>query len=46
MWRLEDLGETGDILLDIQARWETLRAEDSGREGAGGLGAVAAALEM
>ena len=27
MWRLEDLGETGDILLDIQARWETLRAE-------------------
>ena len=27
MWRLEDLGETGDILLEIQARWETLRAE-------------------
>ena len=27
VWRLEDLGETGDILLEIQARWETLRAE-------------------
>ena len=27
MWRLEDLGEVGDILLDIQTRWETLRAE-------------------
>ena len=27
MWRLEDLGEVGDILLDIQARWETLRSE-------------------
>ena len=27
MWRLEEMGETGDILLDIQARWETLRSE-------------------
>ena len=27
MWRLEDLGQIGDILLDIQARWETLRTE-------------------